>query len=187
MNRLPSNWHNIYVSANSYYRSRSWLYQFAPLHQWLLSIVSKQKITFILLKYTRSAKTKQTWLIQLDWTSSSRRTRKPNLPANQKGYDKSVTTHEKLSARRIQICGDWFVWSKFHPFFQNHFLNNVRTKRCNPRRIGFASSNLLMPRSHILLRCLGLIVSWFFSYVVMEAKPKYVCSIISCSRVPAKV
>ena len=40
--------------------------------------------------------------VQLDWTPSTSR-RKINLPANQKGYDESDTTDEKLSARRIQI------------------------------------------------------------------------------------
>ena len=38
--------------------------------------------------------------VQLDWTSNTSR-QKINLPANQKGYDKSETTDEKLSARRI--------------------------------------------------------------------------------------
>ena len=33
---------------------------------------------------------------------------KINLPTNQKGYDKSETTDEKLSARRIQIYWVYF-------------------------------------------------------------------------------
>ena len=45
--------------------------------------------------------------LQLDFRSA-RHTRKINLPANQKGYDNSETTNEKLSARRIQIYPDYF-------------------------------------------------------------------------------
>ena len=45
--------------------------------------------------------------LQLDWTSNTSR-QKINLPANQKGYDKSETTDEKLSARRIQIYWVYF-------------------------------------------------------------------------------
>ena len=45
--------------------------------------------------------------IQLDWTSNTSR-QKNNLPANQKGYDTFETTVGKLSARRIQICFDYF-------------------------------------------------------------------------------
>ena len=33
---------------------------------------------------------------------------KINLPTNQRGCDKSETTDEKLSARRIQICCIYF-------------------------------------------------------------------------------
>ena len=47
---------------------------------------------------------------------------KNDLPANQKGYDNSKTTVEKLSARRIQICGDYFVSSIFTSFFKMFFL-----------------------------------------------------------------
>ena len=43
-----------------------------------------------------------TYVLQLD-CRSARRTRKINLLVNQKGYDNSETTDEKLSARRIQI------------------------------------------------------------------------------------
>ena len=43
----------------------------------------------------------------LDWTSNTSR-RKINLPTNQKGYDKSETTDEKLLARRIQIFRVYF-------------------------------------------------------------------------------
>ena len=52
--------------------------------------------------------------IQLDWTPS-RNTGKINLPTNQKGYDDSVTTVEKLSAKRIQIV--WYI-------FCDHFLKS---------------------------------------------------------------
>ena len=45
--------------------------------------------------------------LQLDWTSNTSR-QKINLPTNQKGYDKSETTDEKLSARRIQIYWVYF-------------------------------------------------------------------------------
>ena len=41
-------------------------------------------------------------ILQLDWTSNMSR-QKINLPTSQKSYDKSETTDEKLSARRIQI------------------------------------------------------------------------------------
>ena len=54
--------------------------------------------------------------LQLDRTASAR-TRKINLSANQKGYDKSETLYEKLSARRIQICGDYFCVIKISPIF----------------------------------------------------------------------
>ena len=65
--------------------------------------------------------------IQLDRTPSAR-TRKINLPANQIGYDKPETMYEKLLAKKIQICGDYFCVIKFLPLFQNNFLHNVRTK-----------------------------------------------------------
>ena len=45
--------------------------------------------------------------VQLDFRSV-RRTRKTNLPTNQKGYDDSETTLEKLMARRIQIFRVYF-------------------------------------------------------------------------------
>ena len=44
-------------------------------------------------------------IIQLDWTSETD-TLKINLPQDREGYDGSETTYEKLSARRIQLCGD---------------------------------------------------------------------------------
>ena len=46
--------------------------------------------------------------LQLNWTSITSR-QKNNLPANQKGYDTfETTTVGKLSARRIQICFEYF-------------------------------------------------------------------------------
>ena len=48
--------------------------------------------------------------IQLDWTWQ-----KINLPTNQRGYDKSETTDEKLSARRIQIFWIYFSVIIFWP------------------------------------------------------------------------
>ena len=48
-----------------------------------------------------------TLLLQLD-CRSARRTRKINFSANQKGYDNSGTTVGKLSARKNQICPDYF-------------------------------------------------------------------------------
>ena len=50
--------------------------------------------------------------IQLDWTWQ-----KNNLPTNQRGYDKSETTDEKLSKRRIQICWVYFSVIIFCPPF----------------------------------------------------------------------
>ena len=44
--------------------------------------------------------------------------KKINLPTNQKGCDKSETTYEKLSARRIQICGDYFCMNHVHLFLE---------------------------------------------------------------------
>ena len=50
--------------------------------------------------------------LQLDRTASAR-TRKINLSANQKGYDKSETTYKKLWARKTI-----FVTFNFHLFFK---------------------------------------------------------------------
>ena len=54
--------------------------------------------------------------LQLDWTSNMSR-QKNNLPTNQEGYEKSETTDEKLSARRIQICLVYFCKIYFSPPF----------------------------------------------------------------------
>ena len=67
----------------------------------------------------------------LDWTPSTY-TQTINLPANRKGCDKSKTTYEKLSARRIQIFFDYFCKIHFFTsFFQITFPNNTRTKIVN--------------------------------------------------------
>ena len=92
--------------------------------------------------------------IQLDWTPS-RNTRKINCRMNQKGYDNSETTVGKLSARRIQICFDYFCKIHFWSLFLNDFSNIVQKN--SQSRIGFASSNTLVQRSQARLRCLGLV------------------------------
>ena len=63
----------------------------------------------------------------IGWTPSAR-TQKNDLPANQKDYGKSGTTYEKLSAKRIQICFDYFCKIHFWLLFQNNFPNYVWTK-----------------------------------------------------------
>ena len=83
------------------------------------------------------------------------RTQKNNSPRNWKGYDKSETTDEKLSARRFQIflC-QVFIIIFWPPIFQNMQKQGPNT--LDTERIKFASSNVLVSRSQILLRCLGL-------------------------------
>ena len=83
--------------------------------------------------------------IQLDWMSNTSR-RNINLSTNQKGYDNSENTVGKLSARRIQICCDYFCLSLFHLYFQNNFQNNAQT--------GIISTDLDSP--HQILLCRGL-------------------------------
>ena len=46
-----------------------------------------------------------TYSIQLDLPSETD-TLIINLPHDREGYDESKTTYEKLSARKIQLCGD---------------------------------------------------------------------------------
>ena len=58
--------------------------------------------------------------LQLDWTPS-RRTQKINLLANQKGYDKSETTYEELSARKSRSVLFIFVKFIFDIFFKTTF------------------------------------------------------------------
>ena len=54
-------------------------------------------------------------IVELD-CSSRMSTRKKNLPANQKGYDKSETTFGTLLAKKNQICEDSLVWPIFTLF-----------------------------------------------------------------------
>ena len=56
---------------------------------------------------------------------SSGRTRKINLPTNQKGYDTFETTVGKLSARRIQIYPDYFCLGIILKVILNNFQNNA--------------------------------------------------------------
>ena len=100
--------------------------------------------------------------IQLD-CRSVRRTRKINLPMNQKGYDNSETTVGKPSTRRIQIYLVYFCVIHFHLCFLKNFQTNAQTKidpaDLNlPRRILYA-----VPRSQVLLKCLGSLANCFFS------------------------
>ena len=48
---------------------------------------------------------------------------KNNSPANQKGYDTFETTVGKLSARRIQICFDYFCLGIILEVILNNFQN----------------------------------------------------------------
>ena len=99
--------------------------------------------------------------VQLDFRSV-RRTRKTNLPTNQKGYDDSETTLEKLMARRIQIFRVYFSVNR--PFtFLNKWKHGPNKNR--PSRFGFASSNTHLPRSQTLLRCLRSMVNWFSRFL----------------------
>ena len=50
---------------------------------------------------------------------------KINLPANQKGCDTFETTVGKLSARRIQICFDYFCLGSILKVILNNFQNNA--------------------------------------------------------------
>ena len=65
--------------------------------------------------------------IQLDWTSS-RIWQNINLSANQKGYDESDTTGEKLSARRIQTFRVDFSVIIFDLLFFKTSENMIPTK-----------------------------------------------------------
>ena len=50
---------------------------------------------------------------------------KNNLPTNQKGYDTFETTAGMLSARRIQICFDYFCLGIILEVIQYIFQNNA--------------------------------------------------------------
>ena len=95
--------------------------------------------------------------LQLDWTSNTSQ-QKNNLPTNQRDYDTFETTVGKLSARRIQICCAYFSLIIFWPPI---FLNKSKhgPNKNMHGRFGFASSNNLVPRSQVLLRCLGLLAN----------------------------
>ena len=106
-----------------------------------------------------------------------------NLPANQKGYDKSETTYEKLLARRIQIYWDYFCVIKISPLFQNNVQNNAQTK------IVPAESD--SSRQTFLCRGLrsfwGASVWWWIDFIVFLRKSSwYACarSTIACSQIP---
>ena len=68
--------------------------------------------------------------LQYSWIGPPvcRRTRKINLPVNQKGYGKPETTYEKLSARRIQICRVYFCVIHFRLFFKITFKIMLKQK-----------------------------------------------------------
>ena len=102
-------------------------------------------LLFVILQY-----------VQLDWPSEMD-TLKINLPRDQDNYGGSETTYEKISARRIQICGES---SSIFVFL-------------GPHRFSFASSKALTRRSQVLLKCLSLTANWFFrksSWCVLARK-----------------
>ena len=72
----------------------------------------------------RASSITDTVTLQLDWTSNTSR-QKINLPADQKGYDTSETTVGKLSARKIQICFDYFIFGIILKVILNNFQNNA--------------------------------------------------------------
>ena len=86
-----------------------------------------------------------------------------NFPRNRKGCDKLETKDKKLSARRFHIflC-QVFIIIFWPPIFQNMQKQGPNT--LGTERIKFASSNALVSRSQILLRCLGSFGGYFFSY-----------------------
>ena len=100
-------------------------------------------------------------IVQLD-CRSARRTRKTNLPMNQRGYDNSTTTVGMLSTRRIQICCDYFCKVNFWCLIFWNMWKQGPNKNSHGR-FGFTLSNTLVPRSQSLLRCLGSTANWFFS------------------------
>ena len=64
-------------------------------------------LSLVNISRNKNNKSKQAQKLQLDWTSNTSR-RKINLLTNQKGYDNFETNVGKFSARRIQICRDYF-------------------------------------------------------------------------------
>ena len=62
--------------------------------------------------------------VQLGWTFNTSR-RKNNLPTNQKRYNTFEITVGKLSARRIQVCPDYFCLGIILKVMLNNFQNNA--------------------------------------------------------------
>ena len=89
---------------------------------------------------------------------------KNQLPENRKGYDNFETTVGKLSARRIQICFDYFCKIHFWPPFSK-LLSKYCQEKNSQIRIGSILLNTRLPRSQIRLRCLGQSSNWFLRYV----------------------
>ena len=98
--------------------------------------------------------------IQLD-CQSARRTRKINFLTNQKGYDNSETTIEKLSARRVQICRahvclDIILKVISKRRVQHDFYKNGQ------KRFGFSLPKAFQRWSRNCRNPSGLSVNWFF-------------------------
>ena len=91
-------------------------------------------------------------------------TTKNNSRTNRKGYDNSETTIGKLSARRIQIFWVRFCIMIFGLLFFK-VCEKMGLNKFEPKRIGSASSNIRLPRSQTLLRCLRSFGNCFFSYL----------------------
>ena len=105
-----------------------------------------------------------------------------NLTTNQKGCDNSETIVGKLLARRIQICWVYFCVIHISPFFRNNFLNNVWTKVVPAKLDGLVKySSAEVSDSSEVPQFFGKLIFW----LVQEVKLICVCSIISCSRIPA--
>ena len=62
-----------------------------------------------------------------------------------------------------------FLWSFFDLLFFKTSQTMAQTKM-HRKKIGFASSNTLVLRSQVLLRCLGLLPNWFFSLLRKSSK-----------------
>ena len=115
--------------------------------------------------------------IQLDWPPETD-THTNNLPRDRKGYDKSKTTYETLSMRRIDWCGDQSSILSFGKLFWK-ISENAQTS-LGPRAIGCAPSKALIRRSQVLLRCLSLAANWFLrkpNYCVSARKLRRLISI----------
>ena len=95
-------------------------------------------------------------VIQLNWTSNTSR-QTINLPTNQKGYDKSETTIEKLSARRIQICWVYFSVIIFDLLFFKTSQNMAPKKYT--RQIWILSESNFQLVKDVKLICVRLIIS----------------------------